>query len=95
MTLKYDQFDFGEAVRRLNENKTVSRIGWYEKFPFNEFLVLVPENKVGNQFTCGAYIGIVSGKQHDLKSKHWYPNQEDIVASDWVEFNFYEKEKNQ
>jgi hypothetical protein len=73
---------FSEALVLLSEGKTIARHSWYSVFPFNSFLILVPEMSFGN-FTCEKYIGISSKSNN--KIKHYDYNQEDILANDWIE----------
>lgn len=86
----YEKFDFGEAVKRLNEGKTVRRLEWSQHIPVT-FLVLVPENQIKEGVLCESYIGSVEikGSNENIRIRKFNPLQEDMFATDWIEYSFH------
>ena len=86
-----NNFDFGEAIKRLKEGKAVARNGWNGK---GMFLYYVP---VANYQPCteiakkafanqpvpyGAYIAMKTAQGNVVP---WLASQTDVLAEDWTE----------
>jgi len=100
-----ETFNFGVAVERLKQGRKVARNGWNGK---DMFLWLKPATKVKSEFckdenlkfvveTNGGEmdaLGTICMKTADNKIlTGWLASQTDILAEDWVEVYFVEKEK--
>jgi len=88
--VKMEEYDFGWALRKLNQGEKVQREGWNGKGMFI-FLVAGSEFKVNraplNQFypegTNIKYLPHIDMKTADHSVVPWLASQTDILASDW------------
>lgn len=71
-------FGFGEAIKLLQEGKTVSRVGWNGKGMFLKLQVPDENNKMKQP-----YIYIVPSAEDVIP---WVASQRDILSVDWYEF---------
>lgn len=92
MEKQLELFDFGEAIKRLKEGRTVARKGWNGK---GMFLYYVPANRYtaitdaakkiageDNKVEYGAYIAMKTAQGNVVP---WLASQTDVLAEDWVE----------
>lgn len=91
--ISYVNYDFGEAIKALENGKKVCREGWNGK---NMFLYYVPANSYpasGNSFGTmkgvfendmvpyGAYIAMKTAQNNVVP---WLASQTDVLAKDWI-----------
>lgn len=87
-----EQFDFGEALRKLDEGKKVARHGWNGK---GQFVYFVPADRYvaktdaaksvmdeDGKVNYRAYLALKTA-QGDITT--WVPSVSDCLAKDWFE----------
>lgn len=69
--------DFGEALKRLNNNRKVARVGWNGK---GMWIALQRPDSMSKMSRSYLYM-----KTADSHFVPWVASQSDILAEDWME----------
>ena len=72
--IKFDKFDFGEALKRLKAGKHVARDGWNGKGLWLEYVL-----------PFGLKLAHIRLCYPDKSFVPWTPSQTDMLAEDWYD----------